>query len=543
MRRVTPSILALLAAAPAFAEDIYVQAPVAAATVYPSGAALVHRASFDLAAGTHQVYLPFAGAFDLDALPRIRTSDGVSIGTLGFQRDVSVARDAILTPNQSAALADVEAARDAVMASKDALRAAEAEASALQARIDYLMAVAPGEAASAEDILAMADTITTEMTASRKALVAAEAGLRPLTREVEERAAALAAAERALARLSPPEEVSDMLVVEVSVAEAGPVTLELDELTYDGGWQMDYDINLDREAGALSVTRKLVVMQQTGVTWDGVDLTLSTMRPGEDVSPADVSPDRARLYKEVQYEARTMAAAPAPMMEDAMVEPEIMLDGAMKTATMQVDGLALSYVYPAPVTIASGEGVELALDTLDLEATPSIAASPRWDETAFQVARFTNTTGEPLLPGPANFLRDGHLVGRDRIEMIAAGAETTLAFGAIEGIRLGMAFEANAEGDTGLISKSNTREQRISFSVENLTGEAQEVTARYPLTFSEQEDLKVKVTATPTPSDTDIDKLRGVSEWDITLAPGEKKEVTIDVEMSWPEGMELSWNP
>ncbi len=84
--------------------------------------------------------------------------------------------------------------------------------------------------------------------------------------------------------------------------------------------------------------------------------------------------------------------------------------------------------------------------------------------------------------------------------MIPAGAETELGFGPIDGIRLETIFERNEEGDSGLISKSNTREQLITFTVENLTGEAQEVRAFFPITYSEQEDLKVRVTATPTPS-------------------------------------------
>ncbi len=127
--------------------------------------------------------------------------------------------------------------------------------------------------------------------------------------------------------------------------------------------------------------------------------------------------------------------------------------------------------------------------------------------------------------------------------MIPAGAETELGFGPIDGIRLETIFERNEEGDSGLISKSNTREQLITFTVENLTGEAQEVRAFFPITYSEQEDLKVRVTATPTPSETDIERMRGVSAWDMSLAPGETAEVSINVQMSWPEGQELAWYP
>ncbi|HHB81471.1 MAG TPA: DUF4139 domain-containing protein [Aliiroseovarius sp.] len=113
----------------------------------------------------------------------------------------------------------------------------------------------------------------------------------------------------------------------------------------------------------------------------------------------------------------------------------------------------------------------------------------------------------------------------------------------MEGIRLATIFERNAEGDSGFISKSNTREQVITFAVENLTDEAQEVRALFPLTFSEQEDLRVRVTATPPPDETDLERQRGVSAWTLMLSPGETREVTIKVALDWPEGQDLVWYP
>ncbi|MEJ2030059.1 MAG: hypothetical protein P8X66_09380 [Maritimibacter sp.] len=60
MHRLSISLITLLAAFPAFAEDIYTQAPVVAATVYPQGATLTHRATLDLSAGEQRVFLPYA---------------------------------------------------------------------------------------------------------------------------------------------------------------------------------------------------------------------------------------------------------------------------------------------------------------------------------------------------------------------------------------------------------------------------------------------------------------------------------------------------
>jgi uncharacterized protein (TIGR02231 family) len=540
MRVLASSLLALVAAVPALAEDVYTQAPVAAATVYPSGAELIHRATVELPAGSHKVFLPYAGLDDLGSLPRIRTSEGVTIGALGFQRDVSVDREALFTEAQAAAWAAVEVVKDRIAEKRDEIATAQAQVKALKARLDFLAEVKPGKDVKAEDLIALADTLADETKTTEAALVVARAALRPLEQARKDLKDDLAAAQAAFAKLSPPETVADVIGVEIEVAEAGPVTLELTELAPNAWWEMDYDLDLDREAGSLAITRKLIVVQDTGQSWTDVALTLSTARPGEEVSPSPVWSDRARLEEPMVFGR----AAGAEMMADAAPPmPEPMVEAAMKTASLEVDGLALSYVYPDPVTIASAEAAELALDTLSLDAKPTIQAAPRHDETAFTVASFTNTAGEPILPGWANILRDGHLVGREQIDMIPAGAETELGFGPIEGIRLATIFERNAEGDTGIISKSNTREQQITFTVENLTGEAQQVRAIFPLTFSEQEDLRVRVTAAPAPDETDLERERGVSAWDLSLAPGETAEVSITVELDWPEGQVLVWRP
>jgi uncharacterized protein (TIGR02231 family) len=544
MRLLATSLIALAAAVPALAEDVFTQAPVAAVTVYPAGAELTLRATVDLPAGTHRVFMPYAGLDSLSALPRIRTSEGVAIGALGFRRGVGLDREALFTAAQADAWAALEAARESVALKEDEIETARAALRGLQARLDFLSRIDPGEEMEPDAIFALADRLRDESGRSEAALVEARARLRPLEEALDDLRTDLAAAESAFQRLSPPDAVSDMLSVEVILAEAGPVTLELTELTSRAWWEMDYDLDLDRAEGELAVARKVIVTQETGRVWEDVALTLSTTRPGEEVSPSPVEPDHARIV-DPKEAVGFLERASGPRLETAEMAPAPMMisDADMKTATLEVDGLALSYVYPDAVTIASAEAAELALDRLTLEAEAAVHAAPRWDETAFTLARFTNDTGEPLLPGWANILRDGHLVGRERLDMIPAGAEAELGFGSIEGIRLKTVFARNEEGDTGFISKSNTRNQLITFSVENLTGEAQDVRAFYPLTYSEQETLRVRVSAKPSPTETDIDQLRGVSAWDMTLAPGETAEVEITVALDWPEGMELLWHP
>ena len=78
--------LALVAAVPAIADDVYTQAPVAAATVYPAGAELTHRAQVELARRRAPGFPALRRA--RQPRPRCRGSApprALTIGTLGFR--------------------------------------------------------------------------------------------------------------------------------------------------------------------------------------------------------------------------------------------------------------------------------------------------------------------------------------------------------------------------------------------------------------------------------------------------------------------------
>jgi hypothetical protein len=83
----------------------------------------------------------------------------------------------------------------------------------------------------------------------------------------------------------------------------------------------------------------------------------------------------------------------------------------------------------------------------------------------------------------------------------------------------------------------------LEFSVENLTSEVEVVETLFALPYSEQEDLVVTSRARPKPDATDFEQRRNVGQWLLELQPGEKRTVRVDVEMTWPQGQVLQWQP
>jgi len=226
--------------------------------------------------------------------------------------------------------------------------------------------------------------------------------------------------------------------------------------------------------------------------------------------------------------------------------------GAMASAmgAAEEDGITVTYSYPRPVSLGpDGTVVLLAIDDVHLEAKVALFAVPRIDEAAFLVASVSNTTAEPLPAGRAELYRDGVFIGQAETGPVPAGGEAAIPFGAVDGIRLDWMLLAGESGDdeehTLFSSRRAThyQEQAMQFSIEDLTGEPVEVTALYALPYSEQAELRVSVDTEPAPNVLDWENSRGVGAWTLSLDPGEKKIVYIEVEMSWPKAEKMELGP
>ncbi|MFY0634236.1 MAG: mucoidy inhibitor MuiA family protein [Vannielia sp.] len=534
----------------ASAADFTAAAPVTGATVYPQGATVTRTVTAELPAGAHRILFPVRQGMLSYGPPRIVPSDGVALGATQLLSGYVTDPETIYSPAQQATQARVEAVEDQVTAKADEIARAQVALDAANARLEFLGSVKGGalDSIDPEALRAAAGLIGSETAAAQLEKQQTQEALRGLAEEMKALKTELEQAQADLARLTPPSGPVDMMAVSLELEAAQEVELEVVYLDGAAAWRPDYDLRLTRgDAASIEIDRKAVVQQYTGELWDGIELVLSTADPFAGIVPSEPYPNLAQIgnaaYKGRVASSATYDTARGAAESEVMEEP--MVEAAPIVAGLKVEGLAVTYDYPRRVTLSpdAGEGLQLALDTVTLEAEEKIIAAPRTDATAFLLAELRNTLPEPILPGEASVYRDGVFVGRNMVPLIPAGAEEELSFGPLESVRLEWKLLNNDTGDRGIVSRSNTREQAMEFTVENLSDEAVDLTALYALPFSEQEDLELDVTARPAPTREDWEKKRGVGEWDMSLAPGEKKLVRIDVTFDWPTGPELIWQP
>ena len=544
------ALSAALLSSAAYAEDFQLVAPVTSVTVYPQGATVTRVIAADLPQGKHRILVPYQ-AGSSDGPPRVNAPDGFAIGAMEVLNDFLSDPKAAYSPEQTAASERVDAAKDALQTLEDVVVRGQAAVEAQGAKNAYLRSLTGASltGADAEAMRAASDMVADELAKAWTEQYAASVALRDDEKARDEAKKSLAQAELDLRRLSPPTGSVTILALSVEAANAGPVNLTLDSLNYNAGWRADYDLNLTRGDDArVAMERKVVMYQSTGELWSDVDLVLSTANPFAQVNPTEPYPSQAFIQAKGKAGLSSVVRS-APQAEYSLDlaradegAPEPVL--AAPRAQAVIEGLSVTYEYPEPVSLATGGGeLILALDDFTFDAREFNRAAPRFDKTAFLMAEFTNSTQEPFLPGQMSVSRDGVFVGRSALPLIPAGDKAEVSFGTLEGLRLEYKLLDNDTGDRGFLTSSSTRMQQMEFSVENLLATTEEVQTIFALPYAEQEDLSITTSSRPSPDESDFEQKRGVSVWNLEVGPGEKKTVRVNVEMDWPEGQQLFWQP
>ncbi|KPN64963.1 conserved hypothetical protein [Aliiroseovarius crassostreae] len=532
---------------PLWAGDFYSSAPVVSAILYPEGATQTRQITVELPAGQHRILVPFIPSDTRLGLPDIALLTGKGqLGALGYSPDTSVDPETLYTPSQTKAQNAVDAAKDTVAAYQETLTILRDEIAALKRQLEFLSTIrAPQDATSVDDLSAMLVLIGDQSQDIRKKISTKSRELADGKEREAELQAVLGNAEREFERLFPPKDNPDLLSIPVRLTSAQTISIAITSISESGGWIPIYELHLTEGSDPnLTLNRKFTIQLPSETVWNDVNLTLSTQQPSGQVEPSTPYANPASIHKPILSSRKVQTAS--DLMEMAappMVEPELVVGEEYSGLTVDTNGVAVTYHYTQKVSALAGEEQVLDLDSLTLPVTPEIYAVPRRDDTAFLVGQITNNTKEPLLDGTARVYRGDSLVGHTQMPFLAAGDDATLPFGPIEGIRLEHVVADNETGDRGIITTTNTREQDTLFRVTNLTDKPHEVKTFYPLTYSEQEDLEVRVTATPRPDESNHDDKRGLSVWNLSLAPGEETEVTINTRLSWPEGWTLNWRP
>lgn len=266
-------------------------------------------------------------------------------------------------------------------------------------------------------------------------------------------------------------------------------------------WRPEHLVRLERDSdeapdGRLSVTTFATAWQATGESWEQVEASFSTARPGRAASAPLLEDDSLQTREKTSQERREVVVA----ARDESVNLAGLSRGRRQADEMPgVDdgGEPLTIQASQPVTIPStGRPFRVSTGTRTLAAGLVRVALPEVAPVAHLRATATLSEGLPLLAGPVRLARgEGrreHLVGRTKLDFIAPGDPFELGFGADEAVRVRR--ETRDDSDTGWTG-GQTRKRRVLLFLSNLSTDVKRVLIKERVPVSELDEVQIQVEA------------------------------------------------
>lgn len=276
--------LCLLISSVAFAQKpVFTTAKAVAATVYFNGAELSQTASVTLPAGSSEIVVKNVANYLNENTVRIGAPAGLTVLSVQFTRDYIAEYEADET---SPAIKKV---RDSItLVQKELERTATAKASELKV-IELLdknnQVYGQQSGLSVAELMKMVDYYKakrSETATAINSLINKEKKLNDLIAKLNSRLET---------NTNINEDISQgKLVLQVMNDKAGAIPLTIDYLAQNAGWTPFYDLRADNITDPINMLYKAQVVQQTGIDWKQIKLTLSSGIPNQDNIVPDINP-------------------------------------------------------------------------------------------------------------------------------------------------------------------------------------------------------------------------------------------------------------
>lgn len=334
------------------------------------------------------------------------------------------------------------------------------------------------------------------------------------------------------------------IVIRISADAATNVTLDVNYLVANAGWNPVYDLRAKDTRSPVQLSYKANVFQNSGEEWRNVKLKLSTANPNlGGLKPElyswllnfnyPVQPSRrmakkasGAMYrsadteedKEYELQEVVVAAAPAESVSDY-------------TTSIQTT-LNTEFDIRLPYTVGSSNKPTLIdIQNYEMKADYQYAVAPKLDADAFLMARATGWEEFNLLPGEANIFFEGTFVAKTFID--PNNVKDTLAISLGRDKRVIVKREKLKDFTSTKFIGTNKRESfAYEISVRNTKTDAIKITIEDQVPVSQDSQIEVTVTDV---GGAKHNKNTGKLTWELDVAPNETKKVIFKFEVKYPK--------
>lgn len=336
------------------------------------------------------------------------------------------------------------------------------------------------------------------------------------------------------------EKASDgKLVLQVMNEIAGTVNLDINYITNTASWKPFYDLRADNITSPINMMYKAQVVQNSGIDWKKVKLTLSSGNPNQNNQEPQVNP-WFLIYNTPYPVANYDKKDDGVELESVVISvagtkraPKELAYASKSVNARDIENqLNVSFDIDIPYDILSnGKAHSVALKEIKLDASYKYYAAPRIDKEAFLLAQIEDYSKYNLLSGEANIIFEGMYVGKTLINPNQTSDTLSLTMGRDKKIDIKREKVVDKSGTKFL---SSYKEQTFTYdiTVRNNKKEAVQMLLKDQYPLSTDKEITVELLQSDKAK---VNVETGILSWDLKLSPNETKKIRISYKVKYPK--------
>lgn len=341
---------------------------------------------------------------------------------------------------------------------------------------------------------------------------------------------------------------SGKLIVQVINNLAGAIPLDITYLSNNASWTPFYDLRTENVTSPINMMYKAQVIQNTGIDWKKVKLTLSSGIPNQNnqapllsswflnyrtydtFNEVVVAGYGTRKNKGIQNQLQGSVAG-IQIEED--IQPIMKEESSVSNYTTVAENqLNISFDIDIPYDILSnGKVHSVSLKEIKLPASYKYYAVPKAEKDAFLLAQIADYSKYNLLRGEANIIFEGMYVGKTFIEPNQTSDTLSLSMGRDKKVTIKREKVVDQSGTKFLSSK---KEQTFTFdiTIRNNKKEAIEMLLKDQYPLSSNKDIEIELLQS---DNAKINSESGILTWQLQMKPNETKKIRISYKVRYPK--------
>ena len=336
--------------------------------------------------------------------------------------------------------------------------------------------------------------------------------------------------------------------------KAVETTLNINYAVNNAGWIPHYDLYVKDQKSPIDLAYKANIYQDSGINWEGVNLTLSTGNPSLGATLPALSSWYINSYEApavILESASYRDSEHAYMMleKSSDVLPVVSPRSTTKSSSRQSNALTdyvtvdagdinVSYRIALPYTIPSDRKTHTVfVNNTKVNSEYQYILTPELDSDAFLVAKISEFKDLNLLPGNTTIYYQNAFVGEGKIPRIDQNQSFEISLGRDKRITATRQADKNQSSSTGIFGNDREKSYGYQLNVQNNSPEAQKIVIRDRMPILQ--DKRITFSQVKLDGATKEDS-SGILSWELQLEPQSQKTIEYSYKVRYPKDLNVS---